>query len=54
MNIIDKDGDILDHIYTSHDRFLEDLEHSIFHQFSNFPDILIDLLFCSLNTYPWK
>ncbi len=48
MNIIDKDGDILDHIYTSHDRFLEDLDDYISENFcfSVSIDDTIDLLDC--------
>jgi hypothetical protein len=48
MNIIDKDGSILDHIYTSHDRFLEDLDDYISKNFcfSVSIDNTIDLLDC--------
>jgi hypothetical protein len=48
MNIINKDGDILDHIYTSHDRFLEDLDDYISENFcfSVSIDDTIDLLDC--------
>lgn len=48
MNIIDNDGVILDHIYTTHDRFLEDLDHYISKNFcfSVFVDDTIDILDC--------
>ncbi len=48
MNIVSKDGDILDHIYTSHDRFLEDLDHYISKNFCFSVTIndTIDLLDC--------
>jgi hypothetical protein len=48
MNIINKDGDILDHIYSSHDRFLEDLDDYISENFcfSVSIDDTIDLLDC--------
>ncbi len=48
MNIINKDGDNLEHIYTSHDRFLEDLDDYISENFcfSVSIDDTIDLLDC--------
>ena len=48
MNIINKDGDILNHIYTSHDRFLEDIDDYISKNFCFrvSVDDTIDLLDC--------
>ena len=48
MDIINKDGDILEHIYTSHDRFLEDINYYISENFcfSVSVDDTIDLLDC--------
>lgn len=48
MNIIDKEGSISDHIYTSHDIFLEDLDHYISENFyfRVSVDDTIDLLDC--------
>ncbi len=33
MHVIDKDGNILEHIYSSHDKFLEDIDAYIFDNF---------------------
>lgn len=48
MKIINKNGDVLEHIYTSHDRFLEDIDNYISEKFcfSVSIDDTIDLLDC--------
>lgn len=48
MKIINKNGDVLEQIYTSHDRFLEDIDNYISEKFcfSVTIDDTIDLLDC--------
>lgn len=48
MKIINKNGDVLEHIYTSHDRFFEDIDYYISENFcfSISVDDIIDLLDC--------